>query len=199
MLEELRLSGAMERARTGAIMRALALEQARRRGVTVDAEAVQAAADAFRRERGLLEAKATEEWFDEQRIPREEFGQLIREEALIRWVKAAFEPDMERNLQNHLRATGEYGPVISRVRRKKSALEEFGMDSPSLEDARVTEAELFRWYFVEWLGRPVPPDLEDYARAAGFSDGGALRQAVLRELCYRRLSAGGPTMNRPIS
>jgi hypothetical protein len=61
-----------------------------------------------------------------------------------------------------------------------------GLEHPLLADAGMTEAELWRWFFEQRLGQPVPEDLDRHARDSGFADVDALRRAVLRERCYAR-------------
>ena len=56
--------------------------------------------------------------------------------------------------------------------------------SPSLGDANISEAELWRWYFLERLRRDIPIDLDIFASSAGFADTAELRRAALREYCY---------------
>ena len=144
-------------------------------------ETVQVAVDAFRRARHLLDEKAVYAWLAEQRLDTDGLVQLVQEEVLLSRVAAALSPEVSRHLPSYLRATGEYGGLSDRAARKALALAEKGLLSPTLADAGLTEAELWRWYFEERLGRPVPAEIARYAQEAGFGDEYALRQAVLRE------------------
>ncbi|WP_199724239.1 TfuA-like protein [Corallococcus sp. AB011P] len=193
VLEELRVAGAFDSARTGAFVRALVLAEARRQGRSVDPRTLQAEAEAFRRERGLLEARATEEWMRAQKLSVEGFWELMLEEVLLRWAYQTLAPALTSCLPSHLRASGDYAALAERAERKQRILDERGLCSPSLEDTGLTEDLLCRWYFSERLGQPVPSNLDDHARAIGWADASALRRAMLREYCYQKLSqcAGG--------
>ncbi|WNG58675.1 hypothetical protein F0U59_31025 [Archangium gephyra] len=194
LLEELRVSGLFPRARHGALARALALDEAQRQGLEPDAAALQAACDALRREHGLLEVDPFVQWLREQRI--EDPARFLREEAQVRWVETVLAPEVERCLPEHLRCTGEYGPLLERTCRKAHALATAGLERPGLAEAGLTEEALWRWYFTERLGEPVPAGLDSCARRLGFADVDALRRAALREFCFLRLelTRGEPVM-----
>ncbi|WP_309887682.1 TfuA-like protein [Archangium sp.] len=187
LLEELRVSGRFPRARLGALARALALEESQRQGVEPDVATLQAACDGLRREHGLLEVEPFLRWLKQQRI--EEPARFLREEAQVRWVETVLEPEMERCLPDHLRSTGEYGALLERTRRKAHALEKAGLERPGLAEAGLTEEALWRWYFTERLGGPVPAELDTYALRLGFTDVDTLRRAALREFCFLRLES----------
>jgi hypothetical protein len=190
LLEELRLSGTFPRAREGALLRALAVEESVRQGLTVQEDELREVCEAFRREHGLLESGRFERWLDEQHV--EDPVSFFETEAQLRRVEALLEPDIAWYLPDQLRATGEYGPLLERARQKEQVLDESGLERPGLAEAGLaSEEELWAWYFQERLGRPVPPDLGAYARTQGFADEDALRRAVLRERCF--LSAARPS------
>ncbi|WP_437327085.1 hypothetical protein [Sorangium sp. So ce381] len=57
-----------------------------------------------------------------------------------------------------------------------------------LQELAVSDTDaLWRWYFNERLGKPVPEDLETYAALFGFASAGALLRSVLIERWYTRL------------
>ena len=99
-------------------------------------------------------------------------------------METLFATDALRHLPEHLRATGEYGALWERARDKERVLAADGREHPRLADAGMTEAALWRWFFEQRQGQPVPEDLDRHARDRGFSGADALRQAVLREHCY---------------
>jgi hypothetical protein len=182
LLEELRVSGLLPRVRAGALARALALEEARRQGDTVDSEGLRATCEAFRREKGLLTQERFERWVVEQRL--EAPVRFFEDEARVRRVEVLLEPEVLRCLQDHLRARGVYGALLERLEDKARLLAEVGLERPGLDEAGLTEDALWEWYFTERLGRPVPADLERFTREVGFASVDALRRAVLREYCY---------------
>jgi hypothetical protein len=185
LLEELRVGGLLPRVRTGALARALALEEARQWGGEVELEGVRRVCEAFRREHGLGELHQFEQWLVEQRItePLRFFG----DEARVRQFELLHASEMERCLPDHLRSLGLYGLLMERAARKARMLSRAGLEHPGPEEAGLDEEGLWRWYFTERLGRPVPPQLERYARGAGFPSVDALRRAALREHCFVRL------------
>lgn len=185
LLEELRISGTFPRAREGALLRALAVEEALRQGLTVQEDELREVSEAFRRERGLLEASRFERWLEEQHV--EDPVSFFETEVQLRRVEALLEPDIAWHLPDQLRATDEYGPLLERMRRKEQVLAGGGLETPGLAEAGLSsEEELWEWYFHERLGRPAPADLDAYARSLGFLDEDALRRAVLRERCFLR-------------
>jgi hypothetical protein len=111
-------AGALEEAQRGALLRALALAEAQRRGLVATPPAVQAAADAFRRARGLGDAKAVRAWLAEQDLDPDGMVALLQEEVLLAEVATALAPEADRHLPGHLRATGEYGEFLRRARRE---------------------------------------------------------------------------------
>jgi hypothetical protein len=185
LLDELRLRGALTVAQRAALARALAVEQSSRLGRSVDAVELQRTAERFRVERGLHSAGDFARWREAQHV--EHLERFLEDESHVRWVETLFATDALRHLPDHLRATGEYGSLLERARDKERVLATHGLPQPLLADAGVTEAELWRWFFEQRLGRPVPGDLNRYAHDSGFAGVDALRRAVLREHCYERL------------
>jgi hypothetical protein len=185
LLEELRVGGLLPRVRAGALARALALEEARQRGGEVELEAMRRVCEAFRREHGLGELHQFEEWLVAQRIA--EPLRFFRDETWVRQTELLHATEVERCLPDHLRSLGVYGPLLDRACRKARTLSRSGLEHPGLEEAGLDEAALWRWYFMERLGRPVPSQLARYARGAGFGGEDELRRAVLRERCFLRL------------
>jgi hypothetical protein len=182
--DELRLSGQLERAWEGALGRALALELTRRLGRAVPPEVLRQTAEDFRRERGLLEGAEFQRWLEAQRVARPE--PFFEDEARVQWVRTMFTPDVAQCLADHLRTTGELGPLLARAEDKQRVLAARGLEEPRLAEAGLTEEALWRWYFEEHLRAPVPEDLARHARAAGFESTALLRRAVLREYVYAR-------------
>ncbi|MGK3983556.1 TfuA domain-containing protein [Sorangium sp. So ce136] len=184
LLEELSLSGRYLALFRGAVARSLALDAAARSGRTVKDEALLAASEEFRAERELFRPEEFQRWVSDNEI--EAIERFIEDEAHLQWAERVFASDAARLLADHLRASGEYAPLLRRARHKERVLAAPASD-PS---AGVSDAELDRWYFEERMGRPVPRTLERYARAAGFGDLDAMRVALRRELAYLRAGGG---------
>jgi hypothetical protein len=182
LVEELQLTGRYPDVLREALARALAREIARLYNKTFEGQALEVAAEALRRELGLLTRDALEQWFQEQdvRDPR----RLLQDEARVRWAEAMFGPDARMLLPDQLRVLGAYGQSAARARDKRRLLASRGMMTPSLAGLGLSEEALFRWYFAEQLHQELPADLQEKARSMGFPDVDALRRAVLREHLY---------------
>jgi hypothetical protein len=183
LLEELRITGALPSAQRGAMARALAIEAAHRQSRTARGAVLQEALDGFRRDRGLLAPGDLQRWLEEQEIG--DLERFMQDEAQVRWADALFASHASRSLGDHLRSTGEYGPLLARARAKASALEARGPGSSG--EGEMTATELYRWYFEQRLGRPVPAHLAVYARSIGLDDEAALERMIRRELAYLRV------------
>jgi hypothetical protein len=185
LLDELRLVGdepLYTLAIQGALLRGLAEESAERSGVKVGPGHLERTAMEFRRERGLYTGPPTRAWLAEQGLDPESFAHMMAREAKLRWAEAVYEPELRRHLVDQLRAMGCYGRLHARVRAKKAVIEREGLDALDLAGSGVSDAEaLWRWYFTERLGKPVPDDLETYAASFGFEGVEALFHSVLLE------------------
>jgi hypothetical protein len=190
LVEELRVSGALRRAKLGALVRALSLDEARRQGLSVTTDLLQATANAFRVERGHFDPVDTERWMAEQGLDLDAFTRLLADEVQVRRIEVLLDQDVLRQLPDHLRVTGEYAALVTRAKDKRDLLASRGLEDPSLEDAGIAADDLLRWYFEERLGAARPDDVETWARSAGFSDADELRRAVLREHCFLRIKGG---------
>lgn len=189
--EEIRLEGRYSAVRSVAIARTLALEEAIRRRLRMDAAAVDAAGRAFRRSRALDEDGALARWLDEHGVRVEEFARRMREQAEIEWVAGALAPQLGQQIAAELQLAGDYGRIAGRARAKARALIE--NPEPTLADVGLTEPELYEWFFTDRLERPPPADMAAFAREAGFAHEDALRRAVLRERVFVTLSESGDT------
>jgi hypothetical protein len=120
VLEELRASGSGAAARLGATVRAIAIEHARASGRGASGAAARDAAEAFRRERGLLDPADFQRWLAEHDV--RDAQRFFEDEAHVRRLEATIAADVERALPDHLRAMGEYGPLLARARDKQRSL-----------------------------------------------------------------------------
>ena len=193
MIEELQLDrGLYERAMAGALVRALGLAEAERRGVEVGTTLVREAVTALRRAHALVEEDALPRWLAEQELDIEAFGALMVREGQIGWVRAMYAPDIARHLMDWLRVSGIYRDVIERARAKQAVLRAHGLEHPALADTPLDESQLLRWFFEEQRGEPVPARLDLHAYVTGYANRTAFIQAVLRDYLSVTLRAGPP-------
>ncbi|HZF08359.1 MAG TPA: TfuA-like protein [Thermoanaerobaculia bacterium] len=191
LLDELRHAGGPERypaERERALSRALALEVARLQGLSAPPARIEETADAFRRARGLHEPEALARFLAEQGLSPEGFYRLMRDEVLESRVRSLAAAELPHHLHDRLRASGDYGPLKTRSRDKQAALAARGLDNPAVADCDLPLPELWRWYFEERLGKPVPADLAVYARSLDLPGEETLLRTVLRERQFCRLS-----------
>jgi hypothetical protein len=112
----------------------------------------------------------------------------LGDEFRVRWVTTTFEEDVERLIPDMLRSHGDYVALAERARLKQDMLVQHGLSNAGLTDARITEAELLRWYFDDHLKSGQPENLPAYIRALGLEDMPSFLRIVLREYCYIRLT-----------
>lgn len=190
LLDELRLDpAAYRRAWETAAARLGALEHLQAAGVEVSQERLQATADAFRREKGLLDPVAAEGWLRENDLSEAEVAELMRREALVRWSWSNRDPLVKEQLPDLLRLTGAYPSLVTRAREKAEHLAEVGYAEASLEDLDLSWDGLLDWYFHTVQDTDVPEDLEAFAAHHGYADVAHLRRALVREYAYRTAGA----------
>lgn len=190
LLDELRIRGNdYEVERERALTRVLAAQLALRQGETLDAAATDHTLQSVRQSHGLEDDQSLERWLARNGLSREGFTGLMQDEALVRMIRARYRAWVPTCLYDSLRLSGKYIELDARARDKQRLLARWGLSSPALVDAGMSEPELWRWYFETVLERPVPEDLAAYAASQDYAEVDLMRRAVLRELLYRRKSA----------
>jgi hypothetical protein len=185
LLDEMRLQGDRYlRAKQGAMVRLLTLAEARRYSMEVGEDMLQRTIATFCCDRGLAGDNDLASWLTEQHVSQDDFARLMREEAEVAWVTDVIQRDVIDCLLDYLRISGDYSSLLSRAKDKHQTLERWGLDNPALADIGLTREQLLQWHFNEILGRPVPADVESYARTLGFEDEDLFMRAVLLERCY---------------
>lgn len=198
VIEELQLTDAWFATQRAALLRALALAEARRGGDGVGGAGHSDDAASFRRSRGLDDAAAVAAWRAATDLDAQGFGRFVDEQVLVERVALRWEDAALRAVRDQLRAAGTYPAVVARARDKQARLAEAGLENPTLEDADIDGQALHAWYFREVLGLDATPDempaAEQWAAHAGFASPEAFRRAALRELCYRSRLADGSSL-----
>jgi predicted 2-oxoglutarate/Fe(II)-dependent dioxygenase YbiX len=154
----------------GARLRRQSLALAKRLGVAPSADAVRAAAAAFRRARGLTRADALAAWCRDRDVAPEDFARLMTEEATLAAMGDAADVDA-RDLADLLRVAdgGDALWAEARLARDRGP-----SDAPALE--------LLHGWYEGRLGALVPDEerIERDAHARGFDDADALLAALAR-------------------
>lgn len=195
VLDELRLQAATYFATQPAgLMRFLSVFFAEQHGVRPDAVSLTAAAEQFRRARGLVDEASLQGWLDRQQVRGDDFIRLMRDEALIEWAEQASAPLLPSYLLDQIRVVGDYEALAARAAHKTDLLEQLGLSRPSLEDVDLTEAELMRWFVREKLGRDMDVSSKGYSTMVGFESQVDFLRALAGEYCYvEALRRGTPS------
>ncbi len=108
---------------------------------------------------------------------------LVVEETRLEIFRDRSRAALELHLFDELRLSGAYERLAERARRKSDVLAASSAGvggAPS--GARIVALRL--WYFEHRLRRPLPDDVEDFARRLGFADAADFDAALLRERLY---------------
>ncbi|MFU8840908.1 MAG: TfuA-like protein [Nitriliruptoraceae bacterium] len=188
LLDELRLDPTTYRhAWAEAYARLGALEHLRGAGLEVSPERLQDTADAFRRERGLLDPVDAARWLRDNDLTEPDAAALMHREALVRWSWTSRDRFVQAQLPDHLRLVGLYPALVDRARDKAERLAEVGWAEVSLDDLGTTLDEVLAWYFRDKHDTEVPHDLAAYATAHGYANEAHLRRTLVREYAYETL------------
>ena len=141
---------------------------------------ITAAADSFRRERGLSLASDTRTWLERQSLTDDDFAHLARIEALLDKLLEFYEPSLSREatLGLELRRQGRFAALADQAARTRDAT-----------SSKATEKEALAWHTRE-VG-PIVGSLDAHARRRGFrsqyrtSPWNASRRPPSRLLCRR--------------
>ena len=195
ILDELLINRDSTRVFDGALARALCLDVAQRCGIELNARAIESVIDDFRREQSLLQPAQFDKWLIAHGLTDDAIVPFFEREALIRRMKAGFEAEMRVHVVDYLRTTGEYGALMSRADSKQRKLAARGMDSVVPPSSRISETELWSWYFERCRGEEIPADLNSYANRQCTSVE-ELRTAVIREYMYLNEAPTNQTSSR---
>ncbi|MEI9936871.1 MAG: TfuA-like protein [Pseudomonadota bacterium] len=187
--EALKVSEIHEATWDAAIVRAIALQTASEAGIRPDLATTRGAVEQLRRALGLLDENSLSRWCAEQHLGEKQAVRFFEDQARLTWALPLLREQAKPYLVDHLRSTGQYGPMVARVAAKNA--QQHGAYSPEAELERlgVSERELWQWYFLKRLGRVIPVDLHAYAQKSEFCDLSALRSAVIREFVHERSGA----------
>lgn len=189
VLDELRVRGknAYQQERREALLRKLALALAEQENMQVETALLEKTIVAFCREHNLITSAALTGWLQQQQLSPAEYEWLMKDEAKVRRIMQIMAADLDRHLPPQLRLSGQYGSLAQRARHKQQMLALYGLENPKLSDTGLDGAGLWRWYFEEQLGCPVPANLRHYAKELDCDSQGILQRLLLREFCFLRL------------
>ena len=101
-----------------------------------------------------------------------------------RSIDAVVDAALLRDLLDQLRLDGDYGRFLARARDKQAVLAAAGQDDVMPEDCGLTPIALAAWYFERRLARPMPEDLQAYARRLALPQLADFYRLLAREWLY---------------
>ncbi|HET9955115.1 MAG TPA: TfuA-like protein [Polyangiaceae bacterium] len=158
------------------LLRVLIQDETRRRGLEADEQRISAAAQSFRRERGLVSGEATRAWLTENELSREEFSSLMEIEALYELVLEQERARVDQIAISELKRAGRLGELRREVNVKISHLAQLGIDGPNVEDTGNSPTELLKWYETQFGALQCP--LSEHALRIGFASSADFLRAV---------------------
>jgi hypothetical protein len=182
LLDEVRLvPGLYRRIHEAALARALALREANRQGIDLDARARESARVAWQHAHGLTDTAALTAWQRDNHIEGGSFAAFVSEEERRRQLAEMAEPLIEHHLLAALRASGDFASIAARAADKRHALESRAAAPGELG---LPRSRLLAWYCSRRMGRDGPVDADALAAELGFVDATALCRALALEFVF---------------
>jgi hypothetical protein len=185
VIEELRLEGpdAYARVEAMALLRRIAASGATPMAPSPAPEDLQATLTDIRARLGLFTRADLDRWMARNDLDAVSMERLIADQAGLAILRDRSSVALEPRILNELRLSGAYERLVERARRKSDLLA--AMPAGRAGAPSGSQALALRlWYFERRLRRPLPDDVEDFARRLGFTDVADFDAALLRErLC----------------
>lgn len=143
----------------------------------------------FRARNGLLTHASLLQWLKENGLDAANFEKLLEDEIRLDMAGSTGR-SLDGYIISELQLAGTYSALARRARRKQQVLESNAQDQRQPENRlQIMQARL--WYFENSLNRPVPDDIDHYAKELGFAGIKALDRAILHEFNFHRLAKEG--------
>ena len=182
LLDELRLEEeTYHSAKAAALLRLLALDACERQEIQSEREELRQAIRRFRRQQGLHNRQALEQWLSSNRLNTYDLQRLLEEQTRFEKLAATLQPTLAHHILDHLRSTGDYARFAERARNKQNQLAAETL--PELDD--LASLKLMAWYFQHQLGAQIPDDMDAYAQNLGFTTKADFYRAIQKEFFYR--------------
>lgn len=187
VLDELRLRGRRAYAEhlNSALLRELALEEARRQGLDESVHLPQARAAELRR--SLDGTEPVNDAAENRELTDRDIDRIVSEEARFQAIRRLFKREAGRQLDVELRLRGISSELRRRAGDKQRLMTAKGLERPDLDGTGLDESELLAWFFEKRLGEPVPEDLHGYAQDLDLEGADVLRRLILQEYLYEKL------------
>jgi hypothetical protein len=141
----------------------------------------------FRHAKGLRDPEQLQEWLRLNELSEWDFLLLMEREAAVKNMVDRLRGEMDRELIDHLRVTGQFPALAARASAKLQLIEHLQAAPPSREDYDMA----YDWF----TNTKSTPDLDDGHRL-GFADVAPFKRAVLLEFLSHRESVGRDEQNK---
>lgn len=190
VLDELRLEGeTFAQAKKAAMLRMLAVAECERRSLDITHSDLQLTTDGFRRKVGMFARKDIDCWLKDNQMDIEGFERLMKDEARLHKLESLLAPQLEQQILDHLRASGDYVRLSNRAREKQQALASETHRNQQLDE--LTAIRLTAWFFEQRLGHGIPANLDGYAASLGFASTQAFYRTLLAEYAFVSAPSSG--------
>ena len=185
VIEELRLESpeAYARVEAMALLRRVAVSGAAPAAPSPAPEDLQATLTDIRARLGLFTRADLDRWMARNDLDVVSMERLIADQAGLAILRGRSSAALEPRILDELRLSGAYERLVERARRKSDLLAAMPAGRAGAPSAPQALA-LRLWYFEHRLRRPLPDDVEDFARRLGFADVADFDAALLRERLY---------------
>ncbi|MEX0351562.1 MAG: TfuA-like protein [Paracoccaceae bacterium] len=181
ILDELRLDPArFAELRERAMLGVLAQEDATRRGLRADREALMAQMDRHRSGARLTQRSDVLRWLEVNDLDETGYEEFLVHAALADEILSLRSDRLVPHMLSALRWTGDYAKIKARAEAKNAVLHGAETRDFSAQD----RLRLLIWYFEDRLGQPVPEDLDGHALSLGLADREEFCRLVEREFLY---------------
>jgi hypothetical protein len=189
IIEELRLEGddAYGRAKVRALLRLFAGLEAKRQGLEPSPEAMRTSLSRVRAALGLFTRAALDAWLSRNHLETASLERLIEDQARSDTVVGLSGSSIDDQLLDELRLSGAYERLAERARQKRDLLARHGINGIEGRASGPNPAKLRLWFFEQRLGRPLPEDMDAFARELGFAERADFDSALRREWLYLQL------------
>ena len=139
----------------------------------------------FRARKGLLTHSSLLYWLQENGLDAANFERLLEDEVRLD-LAGSTGRSLAGYIISELQLAGTYAALARRARQKRQALDGEAQDRQRPENRlQIMQARL--WYFENFLDRPLPDDIDHYARELGFAGIEALDRAILGEFTFQNM------------
>lgn len=188
VLDELRLDEEhFRQLRQRATLRQLALDEARRQRASIDRSELVDEMSRHRIRSRLTRRQDLTAWLDSNQIDERGYENLLRENRLVEAGSKLPPETLARHIIAELKWSGDFASLKRRALDKAKALADSGHVETDPGQAQSSHLNLVVWYFEQRLDRPIPEDLDLYARSVGLGTRQELYRVLEREYLYSRL------------